>query len=96
MSAFQALDTDSFARLADVTLPPGSRLFSSSWCPTMDLFVVAIPLSNRHRLTLWRMGGVKVWDIEVGHGDAPEETIANVAWSPDGAVLSFHNPLRPL
>lgn len=89
------LKTDSFAHLADVSSHPGSRLFSSSWCPTMDLFALATPLSNRQRLTLWKMGGHKLWDVEVGRGEAPSESIEDVVWSPSGqsneqkAVLSI-------
>ena len=83
-----SLDLESFARLAELNLPQGSKIFSASWCPVMDLFLVAVPLSNRERLTLWRMSGNKVWDVEVGRGDAPREAILNVAWSPNGPSRS--------
>ncbi|KAG8964939.1 hypothetical protein FRC03_001163 [Tulasnella sp. 419] len=61
----------------------------------MDLFVVATPLSNRNRLALWKMGGVKVWDVEVGRGDAAQESIVGVSWSPDGLQIAvIHEPPR--
>ncbi|KAG9000900.1 hypothetical protein FRB93_012505 [Tulasnella sp. JGI-2019a] len=89
------LKTDSFAHLADVSSHPGSKLFSSSWCPTMDLFVIATPLSNRHRLTLWKMGGNKLWDVEVGRGEASSESIVDVVWSPSGLEIAIaHHPPR--
>lgn len=78
------LDGRSYARLAEVAFVPQSILFPSSWCPTMDLFVVASPLSNRHRLTLWKMSGAKLWDVEVGRGVATHERIVSIAWSPHG------------
>lgn len=90
MATFQLEHCESFARLADVSFPASSKLFPASWCPTMDLFVMAVPLSNRHRLGLWKMGGTKVWDVEVAKltEGATEQThsIVNVAWSPDGGV----------
>lgn len=87
---FQLQRCESFARLTDFALPSSSKLFPLSWCPTMDLFVIAIPLGNRHRLTLWKMGGSKVWDVEVArleNGiDGETQSINGVAWSPDGGV----------
>lgn len=81
----------SYAHLSDISPHPGSLLFPSSWCPSMDLFVLAAPLSNRHRLTLWKMGGTKLWDVEVGRGEAQSERIVDVAWSPSGTSSSrFH------
>ncbi|KIO23930.1 hypothetical protein M407DRAFT_26630 [Tulasnella calospora MUT 4182] len=100
MATFQLANCESFARLADVSFPASSKLFSSSWCPTMDLFVMAVPLSNRHRLGLWKMGGTKVWDIEVAKltEGSTEQThsIVNVAWSPDGGlqIAVAHDPPR--
>lgn len=95
MSGPSTFSPNSFAHLADVSSHPGSALFSSSWCPTMDLFVLATPLSNRHRLTLWKMGGSKLWDVEVGRGDAEQERIVDVDWSPSGlSSSSFETPKR--
>ncbi|KAG8875903.1 hypothetical protein FRB97_004639 [Tulasnella sp. 331] len=95
ISEHSILKTGSFAHLADVSSHPGSKLFSSSWCPSMDLFVLATPLSNRHRLTLWKMGGHKLWDVEVGRGDASSESIMDVVWSPSGLEIAVaHHPPR--
>jgi hypothetical protein len=59
----------------------------------MDLFVVASPLSNRHRLALWKMSGTKLWDVEVGRGLAVTERITGIAWSPHGKPKSA--PAQP-
>lgn len=54
----------------------------------MDLVLIVLPLGNRHRLSMWRMGGFKVWDVEVSESESAEEQIVDLQWSPDGAHIA--------
>lgn len=81
-------ESQAFAPIANVAFSSSARILSSSWCPDKDLIVVVLRVANKDRLSLWKMQGSKIWEVEVdaeaaeGAGSA-ETSIAGVAWSPD-------------
>lgn len=81
------LETDWFTPVSNFHIPTASRLLLSAWCPTMDLLVLVSRIADKDRLGLWRMHGVKVWEVEVSKGESPSEEITSVAWSPDGSLI---------
>lgn len=84
-----ALGTDWFTPVSNFHITTASRLLLSAWCPTMDLLVLVSRIADKDRLGLWRMHGVKVWEVEVSKGESSSEDVISVAWSPDGAII-FH------
>lgn len=82
-----ALDNGNFISLGIANVPPASRLVANACCPDKDLLVLIIRYQNAEKLSLWKMTGVKKWEVEVVHDDITDERVAGLAWSPDGAAV---------
>ena len=77
------MQANPFLSLAVVPLPPNARILPSSWCPDKDLLVVITRPRTKDRISLYKMQGTKVWEVEFD-ADSPDELqIVDVAWSPD-------------
>ena len=77
------MQANPFLSLAVVQLPPNARILPSSWCPDKDLLLVITRQRSKDRISLYRMQGTKVWEVEFD-ADTPDELeIVDIAWSPD-------------
>lgn len=87
---------EAFSSLANVSLASHARLLSSAWCPDKDLVVLVVRVAGKDRLSLWKMQGNKIWEVDVDHeppsdasssssssATSAETSIVDVAWSPD-------------
>ncbi|KAJ3970282.1 anaphase-promoting complex, cyclosome, subunit 4-domain-containing protein [Lentinula raphanica] len=84
------MDSNDFASLAAVTLQAPSRLLVSACCPDKDLLVLVTRLGTHDRMSLWKIQGVKTWEIDVS---VDSERIVGIAWSPDGQTIAVaHDP----
>jgi anaphase-promoting complex subunit 4 len=75
-----------FVSLAKLQLPISSRLLSSACCPDKDLVVTISPQNGKDHVTLWKMQGSKKWEVDVRSDSVGNETIVDLAWSPDGVL----------
>jgi anaphase-promoting complex subunit 4 len=78
-----------FVSLAKLPLPPSSRLLPSACCPDKDLVVIISPQNGKDHVSLWKMQGSKKWQVDVHSVSVRNETVVDLAWSPDG-VLSLN------
>lgn len=78
-----------FVSLAKLSLPVSSRLLPSACCPDKDLVIIISPQNGKDHVSLWKMQGSKKWQVDVHSVSARNETIVDLAWSPDG-VLSLN------
>jgi len=78
-----------FVSLAKLQLPVSSRLLSSACCPDKDLVVTISPQNGKDHVTLWKMQGSKKWEVDVRSDSVRNETIVDLAWSPDGQALAL-------
>lgn len=80
-------DAQDFSSIANISLASSARLLRSSWCPDKDLLVLIVRISNKDRLSLWKMQGSKIWEVDIDtdavEGSSAETSIVDVAWSPD-------------
>ncbi|KAH9985379.1 anaphase-promoting complex, cyclosome, subunit 4-domain-containing protein [Russula compacta] len=84
-----------FLSLAKLQLPVSSRLLSSACCPDKDLVVTISPQNGKDHVSLWKMQGSKKWEVDVRSDSVQNETIVDLAWSPDGqAIALVHHPPR--
>lgn len=83
-----------FVSLAKLQLPISSRLLSSACCPDKDLVIIIFPQNGKDHVSLWKMQGSKKWEVDVRSDSVRNETIVDLAWSPDG-VLSQDPYFRP-
>jgi anaphase-promoting complex subunit 4 len=77
---------NSFASLASLLLPTPARLFATACCPDKDLVALVVSTknnSNKDKLSLWKLQGSKVWEVDVTPIDASSK-IVGLAWSPNG------------
>ncbi|KAJ3754331.1 anaphase-promoting complex, cyclosome, subunit 4-domain-containing protein [Lentinula raphanica] len=81
------MDSNDFASLAAVTLQAPSRLLVSACCPDKDLLVLVTRLGTHDRMSLWKIQGVKTWEIDVS---VDSERIVGIAWRQTIAVA--HDP----
>ncbi|KAI0068360.1 hypothetical protein BV25DRAFT_1793503 [Artomyces pyxidatus] len=89
------VNTNAFASLARLQLPPHSRLLPSACCPDKDLVVIVSRLGGKDRMGLWKMQGSKKWEVDVDSGAVYNEEIVDLAWSPDGqTIVLIHHPPR--
>ncbi|VDB99616.1 unnamed protein product [Peniophora sp. CBMAI 1063] len=83
------------ASLAEIHVPPYSRLLPNSCCPDKDLVVVFSTLGGKDRMSLWKMQGSKKWDVDIDLGLAVDEMIVDMTWSPDcQMIVLIHDPPR--
>lgn len=84
-----------FVSLAKLSLPVSSRLLPSACCPDKDLVVIISPQNGKDHVSLWKMQGSKKWEVDVHSVSVRNETIVDLAWSPDGqAIALIHHPPR--
>jgi len=84
-----------FVPLAKLQLPVSSRLLSSACCPDKDLVITISPQNGKDHVSLWKMQGSKKWEVDVRSDSVRNETIVDLAWSPDGqAIALIHHPPR--
>lgn len=81
-------DAQDFSSIANISLASSARILRSSWCPDKDLLVLIVRISSKDRLSLWKMQGSKIWEVDIDmdavEGSSSAETsIVDVAWSPD-------------
>ena len=69
---------------ANVRLPSPSRVLQSSWCPDKDLLVMVTRVSDKDKLSLWKMTGSKKWEVDIERESSTGQQIIDIAWSPDG------------
>lgn len=81
-----SLATTDFVPLA-TTKVPNARLLPGACSPDKDLFLLVTRAQNKDRLALWKIKGAKKWEVEVCNELPEPESIAAIAWSPDGALL---------
>ncbi|KAF5390354.1 hypothetical protein D9757_002903 [Collybiopsis confluens] len=85
------MESSDFAMLAAVKLPAPSRLSPSACCPDKDLFVLVTRLGSYDRLSLWKLQGSKIWEVDVEESNR----VVDIAWSPDGQSIAVaHDPPR--
>ncbi|KAH9969035.1 anaphase-promoting complex, cyclosome, subunit 4-domain-containing protein [Russula dissimulans] len=88
-------DNKPFVSLAKLRLPVSSRLLPSACCPDKDLVVTIFPQNGKDHVCLWKMQGSKKWQVDARADSAQNETIVDLAWSPDGqAIALVHHPPR--
>jgi anaphase-promoting complex subunit 4 len=75
-----------FVSLAKLQLPVSSRLLPSACCPDKDLVVTISPQNGKDHVSLWKMQGSKKWEVDVRSDSVRNETIIDLAWSPDGVL----------
>jgi anaphase-promoting complex subunit 4 len=75
-----------FVSLAKLQLPVSSRLLPSACCPDKDLVVTIFPQNGKDHVSLWKMQGSKKWEVDVRSHSVRNETIVDLAWSPDGVL----------
>ena len=75
-----------FVSLAKLQLPVSSRLFPSACCPDKDLVVTISSQNGKDHVSLWKMQGSKKWQVDVRSDSVRNETIVDLAWSPDGVL----------
>jgi hypothetical protein len=75
-----------FVSLAKLSLPASSRLLPSACCPDKDLVVIISPQNGKDHVSLWKMQGSKKWQVDVHSVSVRNETIVDLAWSPDGML----------
>ncbi|KAL0571815.1 hypothetical protein V5O48_010145 [Marasmius crinis-equi] len=84
------MEPNAFTQLTAIQLPSPSRLLPSACCPDKDLLLLVTRIAGRDRLSLWKVGGTKTWEIDVG---ANTERIVGFDWSPDGQSIAVaHDP----
>ncbi|KAF7436837.1 hypothetical protein PC9H_003670 [Pleurotus ostreatus] len=84
------METNAFSSLAVLNLQSSYSLFESACCPDKDLVVLVSRHGRKDRLSLWKIQGPKIWEVQVG---ANIQEIVNVAWSPDGQTIAVaHSP----
>ncbi|KAF4572895.1 hypothetical protein EYR36_007405 [Pleurotus pulmonarius] len=84
------METNAFSSLAVLNLQSSYSLFESACCPDKDLVVLVSRHGRKDRLSLWKIQGPKIWEVQVGLNT---QEIVNVAWSPDGQTIAVaHNP----
>ncbi|KAI9454006.1 anaphase-promoting complex, cyclosome, subunit 4-domain-containing protein [Russula earlei] len=84
-----------FLSLSKLQLPVSSRLLSSACCPDKDLVATISPQNGKDHVSLWKMQGSKKWEVDVRSDSVRNETIVDLAWSPDGqAIALVHHPPR--
>ena len=59
-------------------------LLESSWCPDKDLLVFLSKHGATSRMTLYKMQGAKIWEVDVGPVDNAEHRVTAITWGPDG------------
>ena len=92
-------ESQAFAAIANVAFSSSARILPLSWCPDKDLLVVVLRVANKDRLSLWKMQGSKIWEVEVDaeatEGASSAETnIVDVAWSPDSEQRAVRRCVR--
>jgi hypothetical protein len=75
-----------FVSLAKLQLPASSRLLPSACCPDKDLVVTISPQNGKDHVSLWKMQGSKKWEVDVRSDSVRNESIVDLAWSPDGVL----------
>jgi hypothetical protein len=75
-----------FVSLAKLQLPVSSRLLPSACCPDKDLVVTISPQNGKDHVSLWKMQGSKKWEVDVRSDSVRNESIVDLAWSPDGVL----------
>lgn len=84
-----------FVSLAKLQLPVSSRLLPSACCPDKDLVITISPQNGKDHVSLWKMQGSKKWEVDVRSDSVRNESIVDLAWSPDGqAIALIHHPPR--
>ena len=82
--------SQAFACIANVSFPSATRVLPSSWCPDKDLLALVTNVVGKDRLSLWKMQGGKIWEVDVypdaGEGST-QSRIVEVSWSPDSEPL---------
>ncbi|KIK71029.1 hypothetical protein GYMLUDRAFT_150173 [Collybiopsis luxurians FD-317 M1] len=84
------MESNDFTQLAAIHLPASSRLLASACCPDKDLFVLITRIGSYDRMSLWKLQGSKIWEVDAStEGDR----IVGIAWSPDGQTIAVaHDP----
>jgi anaphase-promoting complex subunit 4 len=80
---------EAFSSMANVAFASQSRITHSSWCPDKDLLVVIVCVAGKDRLSLWKMQGSKIWEVDIQAEPSEastESTIVDIAWSPDSKI----------
>lgn len=85
-SANATMETNAFSSLAVLNLQSSYSLFESACCPDKDLVVLVSRLGRKDRLSLWKIQGPKIWEVQVG---VNIQEIVGVAWSPDGTRVAL-------
>ncbi|KAJ8522524.1 hypothetical protein ONZ45_g896 [Pleurotus djamor] len=84
------METTAFASLGVCALNSSYTLFPSACCPDKDLVVLVSRLGTKDRISLWKVQGPKIWDIQVA---SDIKGIVGLAWSPDGQTIAVaHDP----
>jgi hypothetical protein len=84
LSPRRSMDTNAFSSLTAVQLPSSSRLLASACCPDKDLLLLLTRLAGHDRMSLWKVSGVKTWEVDFG---SKSEEVVGFDWSPDGMIL---------
>ncbi|KDQ08489.1 hypothetical protein BOTBODRAFT_191754 [Botryobasidium botryosum FD-172 SS1] len=88
-----------FDSLANAIVAANSRLYYTSWCPRLDIFVVVTRVDGKDKLSLWKMAGSRIWEVAVAKDIVEREEVSGVCWSPDGMdhlcadILKLRRPL---
>lgn len=91
--------SQAFASIANTFFPTEARVLPSSWCPDKDLLALITNVAGKDRLSLWKMQGSKIWEVDV-HPDATEGStesrIVDISWSPDSQSFLTLRPAELL
>lgn len=80
------MDGTVITSLATIHLSNKSRLLATAWCPDKDLLVLVSRHAHADRMSLWKMQGSKIWEVDVvlDLGDGYQDMITALSWGPDG------------
>ena len=88
---------EAFSPTANVAFASRGRIIHSSWCPDKDLLVVIVRVAGKDRLSLWKMQGSKIWEVDIvaeAADASTESTVIDVTWSPDSKPCLFLSVCR--
>jgi anaphase-promoting complex subunit 4 len=84
---------DAFASYASFRLPAASTLLRTACSPDKDLVLLISSQEHKLLLTLWKIQGVRRWEVAIENTRGASSDIVAVVWSPDGVSI---NDLRHL
>lgn len=90
------LGTHSFSLLGSFNVPPDTRLVKGACNPEKDLALLIHRSEPRNTISLWKLQGVKRWEIDVIANFDQVGSIRHIAWSPDGSKFAVSHHVKRL